>query len=73
MTAVKKMTSKKDFLSMDFRDKSCVNDLYEECKAKKLVQECGCLPWEMPGFEVRNLSTTEDLNRFSTGPQKVRR
>ena len=53
MTAVKQMTSKKDFLGMDLRDRNCVTELYEECKTKKLVHECGCVPWEMPGFEVR--------------------
>ena len=61
MTAVKQMTSKGDFLGMDFNDRNCVTDLYEDCKAKKLVQECGCVPWEMPGFEVRNLSTTYNI------------
>ena len=53
MTALKKMTSKKDFLSMDLKDKNCVIELYDDCKARKLLQECGCVPWEMPGFEVR--------------------
>ena len=52
MSAVKKMTPKKDFLGMDFRDRNCVTELYEECKAKELTEECGCVPWEMPGFKV---------------------
>ena len=46
------MTTKKDFLGMDFRDRNCVTEPYEECKAKELIEECGCIPWEMPGFEV---------------------
>ena len=41
MSAVKKMTPKRDFLGMDFRDKNCVTEPYEECKAKKLLQNCG--------------------------------
>ena len=69
MAAVKKMTSKKGFLGMNFRDRNCVTEPYEECTAKKLVQDCGCVPWEMPGFEVGICQKLD--NKFITGPKKV--
>ena len=53
MTAVKKMTSKEDFLSMDFKDRQCDIELYEECRTRKLVKKCNCATLEMSGFEVR--------------------
>ena len=69
LAAVKKMTPKKGFLGMDFRDRNCVTEPYEDCKAKKLVQDCGCVPWEMPGFEV-GICQKQD-NKFIKGVQKV--
>ena len=53
MTAVKKMTSMDDFLSMDFKDRQCDIELYENCRTRKLVKHCNCVPWEVSGFEVR--------------------
>ena len=53
MTAVKKMTSKEDFLSMDFKDRQCDIELYENCRTRELVKHCNCVPWEVSGFEVR--------------------
>ena len=69
MSAVKKMTPKRDFLGMDFRERNCVTEPYEECKAKKLVKECGCVPWEIPGFEVEICQ--KQNNSVITGVQKV--
>ena len=71
MTSVKKMTSKKDFLDMDFRDKKCVFELYEDCKAKGLLEACGCVPWEMPGFKVRICKQDMNDSYFITGHKKV--
>ena len=70
MSAVKKMTPKRDFLGMDFRERNCVTELFEECKAKKLVKECGCVPWEMPGFKVE--ICRKQNKSVITGVQKVR-
>ena len=71
IAAVKKMTSKKDFLAMDCMDNSCVADVSEECKAKSLLVECNCVPWEMPGFEVEFCQKEKNLNHFVAGNQQV--
>ena len=52
MTAVKRMTAKKDFLKMSFKDRNCEVELYEDCRTRKLLEECNCIPWEAPGFQV---------------------
>ena len=62
------MTSKKDFLAMDCMDKSCVADVSEECKAKSLLVECNCVPWEMPGFEVK---FCQKVKNEIISPQKI--
>ena len=53
MAAVKRMTAKEDFLSMPLKDRNCEVELYEECKTRKLFEDCKCKPLEVPGFEVR--------------------
>ena len=50
MTVVKRMTAKDDFLKMT--TKNCEVELYEDCRTKNLVEECNCVPWEMPGYQV---------------------
>ena len=52
MTDVKRMTAKADFLNMPFNEKKCEVELYEDCKTKKLLEECKCVPWEVPGYQV---------------------
>ena len=52
MTLVKKMTAKLDFLKMTLEEKDCEVDLFEDCRTKKLIKECNCVPWELPGFQV---------------------
>ena len=52
MTAVKRMTAKKDFLKMPLKDRNCEVELYEDCRTRKLLEECNCVPWEVPGFQV---------------------
>ena len=56
---------------MDCMDKSCVADVSEECKAKSLLVECNCVPWEMPGFEVEFCQKEKNLNHFIAGNQQV--
>ena len=46
LTDVKKMTAKDDFLGMPFKDRHCEIEGYEECRTRKLLEECKCLPWE---------------------------
>ena len=53
MTDVKKMTSKKDFLKLPLKDRNCKVESYEDCKTRKLLEECKCVPWDVPGFEVK--------------------
>ena len=49
MTVVKRMTAKADFLGMPLAEKNCEVELYEDCKTKKLLDKCDCVPWEVPG------------------------
>ena len=53
MTAVKRMKSKEDFLKMPFKDRNCNIELYEDCWTRSLLEECNCVPWDVPGFQVR--------------------
>ena len=53
MTVVKRMTAKEDFLKMPLQDRNCEVESYEYCRSKKLLEECKCVPWEVPGFQVR--------------------
>ena len=50
MTAVKKMIATEDFLNMPLEDRKCEVELYEDCRTRKLVEECNCVPWEAPGY-----------------------
>ena len=53
MTVVKRLTAKEDFLNMPLDDRNCEVELYEDCRTRKLLEECDCVPYEVPGFEVR--------------------
>ena len=55
MTDVKRMTAKDDFLQMSLTDRSCEVELYEDCRTRKLLEECKCVPWEVPGYQVLNI------------------
>ena len=52
MTAIKRMTAKEDFLKMPLKERNCEVELYEDCRTRKLLKECNCVPWEVPGFQV---------------------
>ena len=52
MTAVKRMTAKEDFLNMPLKDRNCEVELFEDCRTRKLLEECNCVPWELPGYQV---------------------
>ena len=49
MTDVKRMTAQEDFLRMSLEDRSCEVEPYEDCRTRKLLEECNCYPWEVPG------------------------
>ena len=53
MSVVKRMTATDDFLNMPLKERNCEVELYEDCRTRKLVEECDCVPWEVPGFQVR--------------------
>ena len=52
MTVVKRMTAKKDFLTMPLKDRDCEVEFYEDCRTRKLLEECNCVPWELSRFQV---------------------
>ena len=52
LTDVKRMTAKEDFLKMPLKDRNCEVELYEDCRTRKLLEECDCVPSEVPGFQV---------------------
>ena len=52
MSVVKKITAKNDFLKMPLKDRECEVEAYEDCRTRKLLEECTCVPWEHPGHEV---------------------
>ena len=50
MSAVKRMTAKSDFIKMPFMDRKCMEELYENCRTRKLLEECNCVPWEVTSY-----------------------
>ena len=44
MTVVKRMTATDDFIRMPLKDRNCEVELYENCRAKKLLEKCNCIP-----------------------------
>ena len=52
MSAVKRMTAKEDFLKMPLKERKCSVELYEKCRTRRLLEECGCVPWELSRFQV---------------------
>ena len=52
MTVVKRMTAKDDFLKMPLNEKNCEVEAYEDCRTRHLLEECKCVPWEVPGYQV---------------------
>ena len=73
MTVVKRMTAKKDFLKMPLKDRNCEVELYEDCRTRKLLEACNCIPWEVPGYQVQ-LMRTESCRIAKTsfaGPEEM--
>merc|ERR1719264_1397666 len=59
MTAVKRMRATDAFLEMPLAQRNCEVHLYEECRTKKLLGECNCVPWELPGYQELNICSPE--------------
>ena len=53
LTDVKRMTTSDDFLKMSLDERECEVELYEDCRTRNLLQECGCVPQEMTTVQVR--------------------
>ena len=53
MTLVKRMQVQDAFLGMPLAQRKCEVELYEDCRTRKLLEECNCVPWEIPGYQVR--------------------
>ena len=64
MTDVKRMRSTDAFLEMPLAQRNCEEHFYEDCKTRKLMGECNCVPWEIPGFQVEILNPKKN-------PQKI--
>ena len=52
MTAVKRMTATDDFIRMPLKERNCEVELYENCRTRKLLEECNCIPLEMQWEKV---------------------
>ena len=52
LTVVKRMSAKDDFLEMPLKERNCKIELYENCRTRKLLEACDCVPWEMPAYQV---------------------
>ena len=57
MSDVKRMTAKDEFLEMPLTDRNCEVELYEDCRTRKLLEGCRCVPWEIPGYQVREFES----------------
>ena len=61
MTDVKRMTATDDFLKMSLKDKKCEEESYEDCRTRNLLEKCNCIPWEVPGLQVKSRQVIEVL------------
>ena len=71
MTAVKRMSAKPDFLKMPFGDRKCTGELYEDCRTRKLLEECNCVPWELPGYQVSTTKKPRNSNSSDVGHEDM--
>ena len=55
MMVVKRMTTTEDFLKMPLKERNCKVELYENCRTRKLLEGCKCVPGEVAAYEVRIL------------------
>ena len=57
LSAVKRMSSKEDFLDMPLAQRHCEVELNEDCRTRKLLEECKCRPWELPHHQVETVQS----------------
>ena len=53
MTVVKRMRATDAFLEMPLAQRNCEVELYEDCRTRRLLGKCNCVPWELPGYQVK--------------------
>ena len=74
MTVVKRMTAKEDFLKMPLKERNCEVELFENCRTRKLLEECNCVPWEltMPANQVyMRRYIQHNYTITATGPEEM--
>ena len=54
MTAVKRMATTNAFLSMPFKHRGCNVELFQECKTRRILEKCKCVPAEVQAFVGRD-------------------
>ena len=47
MTSVKRMTALTAFLEMPYEHRGCNVELFQDCRTRKLLEACDCIPWEV--------------------------
>ena len=57
MSDVKRVTAKDEFLKMPLKDRNCEVEMYEDCRTRKLLEGCRCVPWELPGYQVHKFQS----------------
>ena len=67
MTAVKKMTATDDFLNMPLENRKCEVEPYEECRKRRLLQQCNCVPFQVLGVQVGLQVETNNIAIFQNG------
>ena len=71
MTVVKRMSAKEDFLKMPSNERRCEVELYEDCRTRRLLKECNCVPREMPGYQVGILQRFDADPLFNKGHEEM--
>ena len=73
MTDVKRIRAKEAFLQMPLAERNCEVELYEDCRTRKLLGECNCVPWELPGYQVGSIKRLRigQTNCFDTGHEDM--
>ena len=65
MTVVKRMRSTDAFQEMPLAQRNCEAELNKNCRTRKLLAGCNCVPWEMPGFQVGISNINQSFFFFS--------
>ena len=53
MTVVKRMKALPDFLEMPLAERRCEVERQQDCKTRRLLQQCACVPWEASDIQVK--------------------